>query len=247
SVNNWLSFGTGAESGSGFYGAQGIPHPDSIAEFKIQTSTYDAGYGRNVGANVNVVTKSGTNEFHGTAFEFFRNTVLNANDFFRNFTGGKRLPFNQNQFGGVLGGPIKKDKLFFFVSYQQTGQKNGITGFGYSVVTLAPIPNIPRGNCPVGWTALSQCDAAAQSFVPALGAAVCPSLNPGNSFDTIKTAGSLKVACDGSNINPVAVKFLQLQLPSGGYLIPGSNTGNYSIASLTDPATYKNHQGMGNW
>ena len=82
SVNNFLSFGAGSEGG--FYGAQGIPNPDSIAEFKIQTSTYDAGYGRNPGANVNVVTKSGGNDFHGTAFEFFRNTVLNANTFFFN-------------------------------------------------------------------------------------------------------------------------------------------------------------------
>ena len=61
----------------------GIVNPDAIEEFKIQTSLYDAGYGRNPGANVNVVTKSGTNQFHGSAFEFFRNTVLNANDFFR--------------------------------------------------------------------------------------------------------------------------------------------------------------------
>ena len=82
SVNNFLSFGAGSEGG--FYGAQGIPNPDSIAEFKIQTSTYDAGYGRNPGANVNVVTKAGGNDFHGTAFEFFRNTVLNANTFFLN-------------------------------------------------------------------------------------------------------------------------------------------------------------------
>ena len=61
----------------------GIVNPDAIQEFKIQTSLYDAGYGRNPGANVNVVTKSGTNQFHGTAFEFFRNADLNANDFFR--------------------------------------------------------------------------------------------------------------------------------------------------------------------
>ncbi len=251
SVNNYLSVNTVSEGT--LYGAFPIPNPDSIQEFKIQTSTYDAGYGRNPGANVNVVTKSGTNDFHGTLFEFFRNTALNANDYFRNATvgtagnDGSKLVLNQNQFGGVFGGPIKKDKLFFFVSYQETQQKNGISGFGYTVVTLPPIPNIPRGNCPVGFSSISQCDAPGQAFIPALGAAVCPSLHPGNSFDTIKTTGSITVACDGSNINPVAIKFLQLQLSNGGYLIPGSNTGNYSIASFTDPASYKNHQGMGNW
>jgi hypothetical protein len=202
---------------------------------------------------VNVITKSGTNEFHGTAFEFFRNTALNANEFFRNATvgtpgnDGSKLVLNQNQYGGVFGGPIKKDKLFFFVSYQETNQKNGISGFGYSVVTLPPIPAGNRGTCPVGWTALSQCDAAAQAFVPALGAAVCPANNPTNAFDKIKTTGSINVACNGSNINPVAVKMLQLKLDNGNYLVPGSGTGNYDVASFTDPARYHNHQGMGNW
>ncbi len=123
-VDNYLSHGTGLEGG--FYGAQPIPNPDSIGEFKIQTANFDAGYGRDPGANVNVVTKSGTNEIHGTAFEFFRNTVLNANDWFRNDTGGSRLVLNQNQYGGAVGGAIKKDKLFYFVSYQETGQKNGL-------------------------------------------------------------------------------------------------------------------------
>ena len=87
----------------------GIVNPDAIEEFKIQTSMFDAGYGRNPGANVNVVTKSGTNQFHGTAFEFFRNTDLNANDFFRKISpavGGVpqngRQVLNQNQFGGRI-------------------------------------------------------------------------------------------------------------------------------------------------
>jgi hypothetical protein len=253
SVNNWLSVNTTQEGTR--YGAFGIPNPDTIQEFKIQTSTYDAGYGRDPGANVNIITKSGTNDFHGSAFEFFRNTALNANDFFRNATvgspgnDGSKQVLNQNQYGGVFGGPIKKDKLFFFVSYQETDQKNGIAGAGYSVVTLPPIPSGNRGTCPTGWTALSQCDGAAQAFVPALGAAVCPANNPTNSFDKIKTSGSITVACNGSNINSVAINILQLQLPGGGYLIPGSGstTGQYLPASFSDPATYKDHQGMGNW
>src|SRR5215468_8117792 len=83
-------------------------------EFKIQSSTYDASYGRNPGANVNVVTKSGSNQFHGSLFEFFRNEDLNANSFFENRDGGgKQQVFKQNQFGGTIGGPIKKDKIFF--------------------------------------------------------------------------------------------------------------------------------------
>ena len=108
-----------------------IPSPDAIQEFKIQTSTYDASYGRNPGANVNVSTKSGTNDFHGSAFEFFRNSVLNADDFFYNKTPqNPHQVFDQNQFGGTLGGPIKKDKFFFFFSYRGTRSKNAVAPQG---------------------------------------------------------------------------------------------------------------------
>ena len=121
-VNN--SSGQNSSGDSGLYTGIPIPNPDAIQEFKIQTSTYDASYGRNPGANVDVVTKSGTNELHGTAFEFFRNRALNANDFFQNRdnhdgpngTAAKQV-LNQNQYGGTLGGPIVKDKLFLFGSY----------------------------------------------------------------------------------------------------------------------------------
>ena len=113
---------SGSANDSGLYAGVGIPSPDSIQEFKVQTSTYDASYGRNPGANVNVVTKSGTNQFHGTAFEFLRDTIFNANDFFYNrnnpASATTKQVLNQNQFGGVFGGPIKKDKFFIFGSYR---------------------------------------------------------------------------------------------------------------------------------
>ena len=105
------AFGTGIAADSGIYVGIPIPNPDAIQEFKVQTSTYDASYGRNPGANVNVVTKSGTNAFHGTLFEFFRNSDLNANDFFYNRnvadSSTTRQVLKQNQFGGSFGGPIK--------------------------------------------------------------------------------------------------------------------------------------------
>jgi hypothetical protein len=90
-----------------------------------------------------VITKSRTNEFHGTAFEFFRNTDLNANDFFWNRSGGSKFVFNQNQFGGVIGGPIKKDKLFFLASYQQTWQKNGAASLRVSPWFRSRKPTVP--------------------------------------------------------------------------------------------------------
>ena len=90
------------------------PTPDSIQEFRVLTNTFDAEYGRNSGSVVNVVTKSGTNGLHGDLYEFFRNKVLNA----RNYFESTRPQFQQNQFGGTLGGPIKKDRTFFFTSYE---------------------------------------------------------------------------------------------------------------------------------
>jgi len=90
------------------------PTPDSIEEFRVITNTFDAEYGRNSGAVVNVITKSGTNAFHGNLYEYFRNKVLNAQGYFNTV----KPQFNQNQFGGTFGGPIKKDRTFFFVSYE---------------------------------------------------------------------------------------------------------------------------------
>jgi Carboxypeptidase regulatory-like domain len=260
SVNTWSSTNTTQEGTNS--GSFPTPNPDTIQEFKIQTSNYDSGYGRNPGANVNVITKSGTNAFHGSGFEFFRNTALNANDYFFNATakpGTAKPVLNQNQFGGTFGGPIKKDKLFFFVAYQETAEKNGIAGFGFSVDNLSPIPNMARGNCLLSATSEAGCDATAQAFAGALGAAVCPGNNPGNKQDKTK-AGSIQVACNGSNINPVALRLMQLQLPNGQYVISGAYTvpggssapgagvaAQYPGASFTDPATFHDHQGMGNW
>ena len=102
----------------------------------MQTSQYDASFGRNAGANVNVLTKAGSNDWHGNAWEFFRNEALNANTYFRNETGQPRAVLRQNQFGFTLGGPIMKNKLLFFTSYQGTRQQNGIDANCSSTVIL---------------------------------------------------------------------------------------------------------------
>src|SRR6266404_2555745 len=90
-----------------------VPSPEAVQEFKVQTTLYDAQSGRSGGANVALVTKSGSPEFHGSLFEFFRNNKLNANSFFFNTTGTPRATLNQNQYGGTLGGPLRRNKTFF--------------------------------------------------------------------------------------------------------------------------------------
>src|SRR5450755_341366 len=103
------------------------PNPDSIAEFRILTSDYTAEYGRNGGGVISVVTKSGTNSIHGSAFEFIRNRVFDANDYFNKAQVPQlpRLDLKRNQFGATVGGPIVKDKAFFFLAYQGQRQVQG--------------------------------------------------------------------------------------------------------------------------
>jgi hypothetical protein len=139
--NNVLVDGTEVNS-AGTNGTTNIsvPSPDSVQEFIVQTSLYDATQGRNAGGNIAVVTKSGTNNFHGSAFEFLRNDALNANDFFLNRAGRVRPVLKRNQFGGTLGGPIVRDKTFFFVSYQGTRERNGA-----SLANSLTTPLLPSG------------------------------------------------------------------------------------------------------
>ena len=114
----------GANAEEGVHnGAAMIPNLDSIAQFRIITNNFDAEYGNYSGGQINVVTKSGTNQYHGTVFDFLRNTDLDA----RNYYSPTRGVYIQNQFGGTVGGPIKKNKIFLFVDYQGTRQILGAT------------------------------------------------------------------------------------------------------------------------
>jgi Carboxypeptidase regulatory-like domain len=110
-----------------------IPNLDSIAEFRILSSNVDAEYGSFTGGIINVVTKSGTSNFHGDLFEFYRNTNLDA----RNYFSPQRAAFHQNQYGGTLGGPIEKDKIFFFADYQGERSIQGIETGEIGVPTMA--------------------------------------------------------------------------------------------------------------
>ncbi len=178
------------------------------------------------GGNVNVVTRSGTNQFHGSVWEFFRNTDLNANSFFDNLDGGGvKQVLNQNQVGGSVGGPIKKDKIFFFVDYQETRQKNGVSAGGSSSVFLFPLPE----------------DRTAAN----VGAALCPANHPGNpAYNTFvyPIIPSVQMACDGSNISPLSLALMNVKLPNGQLLHSGQSTGQYGPVTYSSPATFTEHQ-----
>ncbi|MGD0136047.1 MAG: carboxypeptidase-like regulatory domain-containing protein, partial [Bryobacteraceae bacterium] len=229
---------SGSANDNGIYVGIAIPSPDAIQEFKIQTSTYDATYGRNPGGNVNVLTKSGTNTWHGTAFEFVRNAVFDANDFFYNRDtcrltyAGQSCPkqvLNQNQYGGVIGGPIKKDKLFIFGSYEGTGAKNGVNAAGNSAISLYPL--IPTG------------DRTTQSFVSQLIAQNCnlPAFAPTGG---IAAAGTV-LSCSATTVSPVALKMLNVKNANGSYYFP-SNSSFGSAISFNQPALFDEKQTLVN-
>ena len=202
-----------------------IPNPDSIEEFKVQTGLYDAAYGRYGGANVSLITKTGSNAFHGTIFEFLRNEVLNANDFFLNQAGQPRPVLKQNQFGFALGGPIKKDKLLFFGSYQGTRQVNGIAAGQSRTACTASLSEPPLTN----------------DRTPA---------ELGKMFGGMSGAqGGTAIKPDGSNINPVALTLLNFKLPDGTFLIPTPQTVDPSkpfvqqgFSVFTDPCHFSEDQ-----
>ena len=177
-----------------------IPAPDAIEEFKVQTANYDASYGRGSGANVDLVSKSGTNNFHGSAWEFVRNTIFNANDFFSKLDNNQPRPtLKKNIFGASLGGPIRKDRSFLFVEYQGIREVNGGAAGSESTTDLPQLTS----------------DRSAAT----LGAQFCPA-NYANAPGYLTNALGTQVACDGSNINPVALALLNFKLSNGQYAIP---------------------------
>jgi hypothetical protein len=174
------------------------PSPDSIEEFRVITNSFDAEYGRNSGAVVNVVTKSGTNDLHGSAYEFLRNDVLNAHGF--TFQPTPKPPFKQNQFGGTLGGPIKKDRTFIFGSYEGRRIVRGIvsqnvpvpTAGDYSGTFSAPPPATGQTPKPVFPGTLS--DATVATILQNR----CGNLNPTGSKLTPAGQTALNAAAAGT-------------------------------------------------
>jgi len=204
-----------------------LPNPDVIQEFKVQTSLYDATQGRNGGANVNAVLRSGASSFHGDVYEFFRNDVLNANEYFHNALGQERPPVKQNIFGGSIGGPVVKDKFgFFFVNYQGTRQRSA----------LSPGTQINNPGFPI-----LPSDRNSPNFEQEL---IDAFSNPGTLPTAANPAGCAAVPIA---IDPVVLKMLQFQSNQfndpGGYLIPSiAGTPGVTVDPDTCQATYNSGQ-----
>jgi hypothetical protein len=230
---------------NGAYPPSTTPNPDSIAEFKIQTSQYDAIYGA-LAPNTNILTRAGENEFHGTIWEFLRNDIFNANAFFRNATGQPKPNLKQNQFGGALGGPVRRNKLFFFMSYQGTRQVNGLDPTSVANLILPPLGSDRSAG------------AIAVQFCPANHMIAGPNgLEQNPNYLTF--AGGKQLSCSNTEtattapIHPVALRILQTKGADGSYLIPspqtiltaGPNAG-LGFSSYSLPSTYRENHYIAN-
>ncbi|MFB3902677.1 MAG: carboxypeptidase regulatory-like domain-containing protein [Acidobacteriota bacterium] len=174
------------------------PNPDALAEFKIMTATYSAEYGRGAGANINMVIKSGTNQFHGSAFAFHRNDNLDARNFFDQ---GEPPEFKQNQYGFTLGGPVVRDKMFFFGSFEGFRIRKGLTS-----TTILPTDAQRNGDLSTGYPIY---DPLTTRKDPATGKIIRDPF-PGN-------------AIPASRITPQARKALELLWPGAQQQIADKN------------------------
>ena len=211
------------------------PSPDSIEEFRVLTNTFDAEYGRNSGAVVNVVTKSGTNAFHGNVYEFFRNKVLNA-------TGpldSEKPDFKQNQFGGTFGGPIKKDRTFFFASYEGRRIRQGISSDSIAVPTAEERAGDFSGQSVFSGALNDQTVADTLINRPGCTAAVASAgggpIAAGTDFATIFPGNVIPTEC----MDPTAVDLMN-------QFVPGSNRADGTFQTVsgihqdrTDQLTFK--------
>jgi hypothetical protein len=203
-----------------------IPNLDSIAEFRILTSNFDAEYGEFSGGQINVITKSGSNSFHGDLFEFLRNTDLDA----RNYFSPTRGTFIQNQFGGTFGGPIRRNKIFFFSDYQGTRQRQGVdTG-------LIPVPSAQDRTGNLSDQASSffttQVVNGQSVVVPTLvsGAAWAATLSKGFPYQVFAGEPYYFPGCTSTNYSPGntnACVLPTLQIPTKAWSVPAQNLLQY--------------------
>lgn len=214
-----------------------VPSPDAVAEFRVQTNSNSSEYGRYSGGIINLSSKSGNNEFHGSAYEYFRNTVLNANSFFANATGTGKQPFKQNQYGLTGGGPIKKNKMFFFAGWEGFRSRQGA-----NYLATVPLPEMYTGDfsgyrnasnaiIPI-YDPLTQCGTGANGPC-ASGQTVQRTQFPGNKIPA-------------SRINPVSAKLLGFPLMALPNLPGQQYTHNFNFSALAVQGG-NNDQVNGRW
>ena len=213
---------------SAFGGTSNLVSLDALEEFRVQTSTFAPEYGRTPGAQISVVTKSGTNAFHGTAFEYFRNDKLDANDWFANANRIAKPELRQNDFGGVLGGPILKDKLFFFGSYEGLRVRQPHVASTYEptvasrqqaaaavqpLLNAFPIPNGPDlGNGTASFSAGYSDPSTLDSYGVRIDYLIAPSITIFGRYSDAPSSGDLRAAgTNQTNYNTVAVTKFRTQ------------------------------------
>jgi Carboxypeptidase regulatory-like domain len=201
-LNTGEVFGSGGDiqTGTSVYAAIGqalpTPPPETVEELHVNTSMYDASQGANSGAHISLITKSGTNDFHGGAYEYHQTDAWNAAPFFFNAVGLPRPVLHRNVFGGTLGGPIKKEKLFFFASYQ--GQRVADQENGISFAAVPTFLTNDRSDAGLITAASSSLDPTGMCGQPG---------HP---------------ACFTGTIDPVARKILNAKAPDGSYIVPSA-------------------------
>jgi hypothetical protein len=203
------------------------PNPDSIQEFRVLTSNFTAEYGRSAGGIITEVTKSGTNAIHGSAYDFVRNTAFDANNFFSNLNGQPRQTLHRNQYGGTVGGPIKKDKLFFFLAYQKEQLSEAAVSNQVALPTAAELQGnfsgtasqenvacflngLPQPAVPTNVNPSNPCQGATSAL-------------PANSFFQSSPALAAQGIINPASIDPVAEAYIKANL------IPTSPTGSASF------------------
>jgi hypothetical protein len=198
------------QTSTSVYGAIGqalpTPPPETIQELRVNSAMYDASQGANSGAHIELITKSGTNSLHGGVWEYHQTTGWNADPWFIHKIGDPTPPLHRNVFGGMLGGPLKKDKLFFFVSYQ--GQRVSDQLLGTSLVAVPAVtPTIP------GSLSLTS-DRSAGTLANLVNA----------DFGGTPCGGGTR-ACVAGDMDPVAVNIMNQKAPDGSFFVPSAATG----------------------
>jgi Carboxypeptidase regulatory-like domain len=201
----------GGHSGDIFVNAPSLqPSPDSISEFRVISHNYDAELGRNSGSVINVVTKSGSNAFHGSVYEFLRNNILNA----QGYLNPQKPDFKQNEFGGTLGGPITHDRTFFFSSYEGQRLRNGLTSTPVVVPTLQERSGNFSGGQAFTGTLASATIASELNQRPGCAAAVAAgggaAINLGTAYSAIFPGNVIPEPC----FDPTALDLLNSFVPN---------------------------------